>query len=86
MRTYLAGAMIGIGGILASFAVVVFVIEIYGSRSDTKETVAAMSSLGIETLVGGAILVVLGLLVSRTGRRSTKAEDSQRPVAEAHWF
>jgi cytochrome bd-type quinol oxidase subunit 1 len=85
MRTYLAGAMMGIGGIFVSFAAVVFVIEIYGSRSDTKETVAAMTSLGMETLVGGAILFIIGWLISRMGRRSTTAE-SERPVAEARWF
>lgn len=86
MRTYLAGALMGIGGIFVSFAVVLFIIEIYGSRSDTKETVAAMSSLGLETLIGGAILFIIGWLISRTGRRSRTAEDSQRPVAEAHWI
>ncbi|MGH7651741.1 MAG: hypothetical protein ACREMS_07845 [Gemmatimonadaceae bacterium] len=84
MRTYLAGAMMGIGGIFVSFATVVFIIEIYGRRSDTKETVAAMTSLGMETLVGGAILFILGLLLSRVGRRATT--ESQRPVAEARWF
>ncbi|MGH7603073.1 MAG: hypothetical protein ACRENK_03640 [Gemmatimonadaceae bacterium] len=83
MRTYLAGAMMGIGGIFVSFATVVFVIEIYGSRSDTKETVAAMTSLGLETLVGGAILFVLGWLLNRMGRRPTTGE---RPVAEARWI
>jgi hypothetical protein len=76
MRTYISGALMGIGGIFVSFAAVVFIIEIYGSRSDPKETVAAMTTLGLETLIGGAILFVLGFLVSRMGRRDS------RPVAE----
>jgi hypothetical protein len=76
MRAYLSATLMGIGGIFVSFAAVLFIIEIYGSRSDPKETVAAMTALGLETLIGGAILFVLGFLVSRVGRRDPE------PIAE----
>jgi len=69
MRTYLSGALMGIGGIFVSFAAVIFIIEIFAARSDPEHRVPAMTALGMETLIGGAILLVLGLLLHRMGRR-----------------
>jgi multisubunit Na+/H+ antiporter MnhF subunit len=76
MRAYLAPAMIGIGSMLVSFAAVVFVLELFARGSDAEHRVAAMSALGIETVVAGGALIVLGILLSRLGARRTDA----RPV------
>jgi len=80
MRAYLAAAMIGIGSMFVTFAAVVFVIEIFASRSsDPEHRVATMSALGLEMLVAGGILVVLGILLNRVGasrRRSAPAAET----------
>jgi len=79
MRVYLTGAMIGIGSMFVSFAAVVFVLEIFASRSDPEHRVATMSALGLEMLVGGGILILLGILLNRVGasrRRSAPATET----------
>jgi hypothetical protein len=76
MRAYLAPAMIGIGGMLVSFAAVVFVLEMFARGSDPEHRVAAMSALGVETIVAGGVLVVLGILLNRLGARRA----DRRPV------
>ena len=68
MRSYLSATLMGIGGIFVSFAAVIFIIEIFASRSDPEHRVPAMTALGMETLIGGAILLVLGWLLTRVGR------------------
>jgi hypothetical protein len=71
MRAYLAATMIGIGSMLASFAAVVFVLALLARGSDPEHRIPTMSALGVETLVGGAILVVLGIVLNRVGTRRT---------------
>jgi Na+/proline symporter len=75
MRSYISATLMSIGGIFVSFAAVIFIIEIFASRSDPEHRVPAMTALGLETLIGGAILVVLGYLLTRIGRgRDTSPE------------
>jgi uncharacterized membrane protein len=76
MRAYLSGALMSIGGIFVSFAAVVFVLEIFANRSDPEHRVPTMTALGLEMLIGGAILVLLGFLVHRMSR-------SRRDTVEA---
>ena len=73
MRAYLAAAMIGIGSMLVCFAAVVFVLELLARGSDPEHRIPAMSALGVETLVGGGILVVLGIVLNRVGARRESA-------------
>jgi hypothetical protein len=80
MRVYLTGAMIGIGGMFVSFAAVVFVIEIFASRSDPEHRLATMSALGLEMLIGGGILVVLGILLNRLGASRRSSAPATRSV------
>ena len=70
MRSSLAAALMGIGGIFLCFAMVVFVLEIFASRSDADHKLATMSALAAATLVAGAILFGLGFLLNRFGRNS----------------
>jgi hypothetical protein len=71
MRSSLAAAMMGIGGIFIAFSMVVFVITIFASRSpDPEHKLATMSALAVAALVGGAVLFGLGFLLNRFGRRS----------------
>jgi hypothetical protein len=69
MRAYLSAALMGIGGIFVSFGAVVFVLEIFASRgTDPEHRLPTMTALGMETLIGGGILLVLGYLLTRVGR------------------
>jgi hypothetical protein len=70
MRSSFAAAMMGIGGISVAFATVVFVIEIFASRSDPLHKVPTMTALAVGCLMGGAILFGLGFLLNRFGRRT----------------
>lgn len=70
MRVYVSSGLMGIGGIFVSFSSVIFILEIFASRSDPEHRVPEMTRLGLETLIGGAILILLGYLLSRIGRRN----------------
>ena len=70
MRVYVSSTLMGIGGIFVSFSAVIFIIEIFASRSDPEHRVHDITRLGLQTLIGGAILIVLGYLLSRMWRRS----------------
>jgi hypothetical protein len=78
MRAYLAATMLSIGGMFISFAAVVFVIEIFTRRNDTGHSVPTESALGIEMLVGGAVLMVIGYLLSRMGSRRSNESAGAR--------
>jgi hypothetical protein len=80
MRVYLTGAMIGIGGMFVSFAAVVFVLEIFASRSDPEHRIPTMSALGLETLVAGGILIILGILLNRLGASRRSSAPATRGV------
>jgi len=68
MRSSLAAALMGIGGIFLAFAVVVFVLAILASRSDPEHKLATMSALAVASFVAGAVLFGLGFLLNRIGR------------------
>jgi drug/metabolite transporter (DMT)-like permease len=65
MRSSFAAALMGIGGIFVSFAVVVFILEWFTRRTDAVHQLPTMSALGALTLVGGAVLFALGYLLNR---------------------
>ena len=69
MRSSFAAALMGIGGIFLAFAVVVFVLEILASRSDSEHKLATMSALAVTSLMAGAILIILG--VCKLGARAS---------------
>ena len=68
MRSSFAAALMGIGWIFLCFAMVVFVLEILASRSDSEHKLATMSALAAAAFVAGAILFGLGFLLNRFGR------------------
>lgn len=78
MRAYLSATLMGIGGILVSFSAVIFIIEIFASRSDPEHRIPAITALGMETLIGGAILLGLGYLLTRIGRRRDTSPEPRR--------
>lgn len=68
MRSYFAATLMGIGGILLSFAGVVFVLEIFASRSDSGHRLAGMTALGVGCAATGGVLLAAGALLDRVGR------------------
>jgi len=60
----------GAPGPAVAVHVVVFVIEIFASRSDPLHKVPTMTALAVGCLMGGAILFGLGFLLNRFGRRT----------------
>ncbi|MDQ6870927.1 MAG: hypothetical protein M3037_02820 [Gemmatimonadota bacterium] len=68
MRSGLAAALLGIGGIFVCFAVVVFIIELVARHGDVGHQLATMSAVGVTALVAGGVLFVLGYLLNRVGR------------------
>ena len=73
MRSSFAAAFMGIGGIFVSFAVVVFILELFTRRTDLVHQLPTMTGLGVLTLVGGAVLFALGYLLGRMRPARTDA-------------
>ena len=48
MRSSFAAAFMGIGGIFVSFAVVVFILELFTRRTDAVHQLPTMSALGVK--------------------------------------
>jgi drug/metabolite transporter (DMT)-like permease len=63
----------GIGGIFVSFAVVVFILELFTRRTDAVHQLPTMSALGVIMIVGGGVLFALGYLLNRTRPAATDA-------------
>jgi hypothetical protein len=70
MRSHVAAGLMGIGSIFLAFGAVVLVISFAASRADPQRSLAGMHVLAIESIVGGAILVGVGALLNRSGRKS----------------
>jgi hypothetical protein len=68
MRSGFVAALMGIGGILLCFSVVVFVIALFARQGDVGHQLATMSALGVATFVAGVVLFGLGYLLNRIGR------------------
>jgi hypothetical protein len=73
MRSSFAAAFMGIGGIFVSFAVVVFILELFTRRTDAVHQLPTMSALGVITIVGGGVLFALGYLLNRMRPAATDA-------------
>jgi len=63
----------GIGGIFVSFAVVVFILELFTRQTDLVHQLPTMTALGVLTLVGGGVLFALGYLLGRMRPARTDA-------------
>ena len=76
MRSGLSEALMGIGGIFASFGATILVISLFARRgAETRGELPAMMTWGVGTLVVGAVLLGAGYFLARMGRG---ADDSDR--------
>jgi hypothetical protein len=73
MRSVLAAALMGIGGIFVAFGAVVAVIEIFSKHNAWNVQLPAMTSLALGSIVIGGVMFVAGYLLSRVGRSSDRS-------------
>jgi hypothetical protein len=69
MRSGLAAAMLGIGGILVAFGATIVLISLFAHSGEARLRLPTMMTLATGTLVAGAVLFAVGYLLSRVGRR-----------------
>ena len=70
MRSGLAAALMGIGGILLSFGTVILVLTIFARANDWRVQLPTMGSVATGSLVIGGVMFALGFLLGRVGRRA----------------
>lgn len=75
MRSGLAAALMGIGGIFMSFGAVIVVLALFARNGDTRGQLPAMTTTAVASLVIGAVMFGAGYLLGRGGR------NSERPVS-----
>jgi ABC-type transport system involved in multi-copper enzyme maturation permease subunit len=78
MRSGLAAALMGIGGILLSFGAVIVVLTLFARNGDTRGQLPAMTSTAVGSLVVGAVMFGAGYLLGRVGRNSNESPESRR--------
>ena len=72
----IAAALLGIGGIFVAFGLTVFIIT-WLAKVNSHPGLAEMVRAGAVSMIGGAILMALGFLAGRMGRRP----DGRRSIA-----
>jgi ABC-type transport system involved in multi-copper enzyme maturation permease subunit len=76
MRSGLAAGLMGIGWILISFGAVIAVLYVFARQGgDTLSELPAMATGAVASLVVGAVMFVVGYLLSRMGRSSDRRPD-----------
>ena len=78
MRSGLAAALMGIGGILMSFGAVIVVLALFARSGDTRGQLPAMTTVAVGSLVVGTVMFGAGYLLGSTGRDSNRSLDSAR--------
>jgi hypothetical protein len=73
MRSHLAEGLMGIGSVFLAFGAVVFVISFAATRADAQRNVTSMHMTGMESIVGGAILLGVGMLLRRGMKKPADA-------------
>ncbi|MFN2635576.1 MAG: hypothetical protein ABR585_00920 [Gemmatimonadaceae bacterium] len=70
---YVVASLMGVGGILASFGGVIFVLELLAHHADSGRGLRDMSVMAIGSVVLGGGLFALGFLLNRLrlGRRAS---------------
>ena len=78
MRSGLAAALMGIGGILISFGAVIVVLALFARNGDTRGQLPVMTTVAVGSLLIGAVMFGAGYLLGRVGRNSDQSLDSAR--------
>jgi ABC-type transport system involved in multi-copper enzyme maturation permease subunit len=70
MRSGLIAGLMGIGGIFLSFGAVIVVLAIFTRQSEWRLQLPTMTTVGVGSIVIGAVMFGAGFLLSRIGRGS----------------
>jgi hypothetical protein len=70
MRSGLASALMGIGGIFMSFGAVIVVLALFARHDNVRTELPAMTTLATGSIVVGAVMFAAGYLLGRGGRSS----------------
>lgn len=65
----MAMALMALGGIILSFGMVVFLIELLAGYFGSQHGLRVMTATGTGLVVIGAVMFALGFLVGRQGRK-----------------
>lgn len=76
MRSGLAAALMGIGGIFVSFGTVIVVLALFARYNNVRGELPAMTTVATGSIVIGAAMFGAGYLLGRVGRQaSTSARE-----------
>lgn len=81
MRSGLAAALMGIGGIFMAFGTVIVVLALFARHDNVRAELPAMTTLAAGAIVGGAVMFGAGYLLGRVGRSSEQPTGSERTTA-----
>lgn len=81
MRSGLAAALMGIGGIFVSFGAVIVVLALFARYDNVRTDLPAMTTLATGSIVIGAVMFAAGYLLGRVGRNSEQSARSERRTA-----
>jgi hypothetical protein len=68
----------GLGSIFLAFGAVVLVISLAAHLADAHRKISGMHMVAAESIVGGAVLVVLGSLLHRRGQNAAGTAGTAR--------
>jgi hypothetical protein len=68
MRSGLAAALMGIGGIFMSFGATILIIAVFSRMNAWRVQLPTMFSVGTGSVVIGGVMFVAGFLLHRIGR------------------
>jgi predicted histidine transporter YuiF (NhaC family) len=81
MRSGLAAALMGIGGIFMSFGTVIVVLALFARHDNVRAELPAMTTLAVGSIVGGAVMFGAGYLLGRMGRPASDSTRADRSAA-----
>ncbi len=74
MRSGLAAALMGIGGIFVSFGAVIVVLALFARYDNVRTDLPAMTTLATGSIVIGAVMFAAGYLLGRVGGKSNHSD------------
>jgi hypothetical protein len=77
MRSGLAAALMGIGGIFVCFGAVIAVLALFARYDNIRGELPAMTTMATGSIVVGAVMFGAGYLLNRMGRSSNSAREDR---------
>ena len=81
MRSGLAAALMGIGGIFMSFGTVIVVLALFARHDNVRAELPTMTTVAAGSIIVGAVMFGAGYLLGRVGRSSEQPTGSERCTA-----